>query len=53
MEPLRNSVNYGSIFSVARYFNKYVGVQLEADEHIPNQNQYYPDCPSCGSTWGE
>jgi outer membrane protein OmpA-like peptidoglycan-associated protein len=45
------SINYGSILSVARYFNKYVGVQLEADEHIPNQDQYYPGCPSCGSTW--
>ena len=50
-----NSANYdasiGRIVSVARYFNKYVGVQLEADEHIPNQNQYYRNCPSCGSTW--
>jgi len=46
-----NSVNYGSIFSVARYFNKYAGLQLEVDEHIPNQNVYYPECPSCGSTW--
>jgi hypothetical protein len=47
------SITYGSIFSVARYFNKYVGVQIEADEHIPNQNQYYPGCPSCGSTWAD
>jgi len=47
-----NSVNYGSIVSLARYFNKYVGLQLEADEHIPNENQWYPLCPSCGSTWG-
>jgi hypothetical protein len=45
------SINYGSILSVARYFNKYAGVQLEADEHILNQNAYYPNCPSCGSTW--
>jgi hypothetical protein len=45
------SVDYGSIISVARYFNKYTGVQLEADEHIPNENSYYPACPSCGSTW--
>jgi hypothetical protein len=45
------SINYGSIISVARYFNKYAGVQLEADEHIPNENIYYPKCPSCGSTW--
>ncbi len=34
-----NSINYGSIASVARYFNKYVGVQLEADEHIHQQGQ--------------
>jgi outer membrane protein OmpA-like peptidoglycan-associated protein len=45
------SINYGAILSLARYFNKYVGVQLETDEHIPNQNAYYPQCPSCGSTW--
>jgi hypothetical protein len=45
------SINYGSILSVARYFNKYAGIQLEADEHIPNQNAFYPHCPSCGSTW--
>src|ERR1035438_7379920 len=31
------AIDYGSILSVARYFNKYVGVQLEADEHILNQ----------------
>jgi hypothetical protein len=45
------SINYGSILSVARYFNKYAGLQLEVDEHIPNENIYYPKCPSCGSTW--
>jgi hypothetical protein len=45
------SVNYGAILSVARYFNKYAGLQLEADEHINNENQYYPTCPNCGSTW--
>ena len=47
------SINYGSILSVARYFNKYAGVQLEADEHILNQTPYmYPSCPSgCGSTY--
>jgi hypothetical protein len=51
-DPLTaKSINYGSILSVARYFNKYTGVQLEADEHIPNENIYYPACPSCGSTW--
>ena len=45
------SVNYGSILSVARYFNNYVGVQLEADEHILNQSGIIGNCPSCGSTW--
>jgi hypothetical protein len=45
------SVDYGAILSVARYFNKYTGVQIEADEHILNQDKYYPSCPSCGSTW--
>jgi len=39
------SIDYGSIFSVARYFNKYVGVQLEADEHIVNEEPY----PNTGS----
>jgi hypothetical protein len=45
------AINFGSIVSISRYFNKYVGVQLEGQEHIPNQNAYYPHCPSCGSTW--
>ena len=45
------AINYGSILSVSRYFNKYVGVQIEGQEHIPNQNNAYPNCPSCGSTW--
>ena len=31
-----NAINYGSIVSLARYFNKYVGAQAEVDEHIPN-----------------
>jgi hypothetical protein len=43
--------NFGAILSVARYFNKYAGAQIELQEHIPNENQYYPSCPSCGSTW--
>lgn len=48
------SINYGSILSVARYFNKYAGVQLEADEHIPNQSaNSYPPCGDCGSTWAD
>ena len=37
------SINYGSIISVARYFNKYTGVQLEADEHINNEGAGYPN----------
>jgi hypothetical protein len=45
------SINYGAILSVARYFNKYTGVELEAAEHIPNQNAYCPGGPNCGSTW--
>jgi hypothetical protein len=48
------SINYGAILSVARYFNNHVGVQLEADEHIPNQSAYsYPPCANCGSTWAD
>ena len=46
-----NAINYGSIVSLARYFNKYVGAQAEVDEHIPNESLVYPNCPSCGSTW--
>jgi hypothetical protein len=45
------SIDYGAILSVARYFNKYVGVQVEGDEHLPNQGAGFPQCPSCGSTW--
>lgn len=29
-----NSIDYGSIFSVTRFFNNHVGIRLEADEHI-------------------
>jgi outer membrane protein OmpA-like peptidoglycan-associated protein len=29
-----NSVNYGAIASVTGYFNRYVGMQFEGDEHI-------------------
>jgi len=45
------SIDYGAIFSVARYFNKYVGVQIEGDEHILNEAPSNRSCPSCGSTW--
>jgi hypothetical protein len=44
------AIDYGAILSVARYFNKYVGVQLEADEHILNETPY-PSAQSSGSTW--
>ena len=47
------AINFGSIVSISRYFNKYVGVQLEGQEHIPNQNIWYPQCPSCGRTWAD
>jgi hypothetical protein len=47
------SVDFGAIASVARYFNKYVGVQLEVDEHIPKQNAQFPQCPSCGPFWSD
>jgi len=29
-----NSVDYGAIMSISRYFNKNVGVQVEGDEHL-------------------
>ena len=38
------SVDWGSILSVARYFNKYVGVEAIGDEHIVNETP----C-NCGS----
>ena len=31
-------INYGAIFSAARYFNRNLGVQIEADEHIQSQD---------------
>jgi hypothetical protein len=40
------AINYGSIYSFARYFNKYTGAQIEMDEHIVNE---YPTGQS-GST---
>ncbi|MDE3062384.1 MAG: OmpA family protein [Acidobacteriota bacterium] len=39
------SVDWGSILSVARYFNKYVGVEAIGDEHIVNEG------PGSGSTY--
>jgi len=47
------SDNYGSDYSVARYFTKYVGAQVEATDHLTNENQYYPGCSSCGRTWSD
>ena len=41
------AINYGSIYSAARYFDKYVGAQLEVDEHIVNE---YPSGIVSGST---
>jgi len=32
------SIDWGGIISVARYFNNYVGVQLEGDEHIESED---------------
>jgi hypothetical protein len=31
-------INYGAIFSAARYFNRHLGVQIEADEHIQSED---------------
>ena len=29
-----NSIDYGAILSITRYFNNYVGIRIEGDEHI-------------------
>lgn len=39
------SVDWGAILSVARYFNKYVGIEAIGDEHIVNEG------PGSGSTY--
>jgi outer membrane protein OmpA-like peptidoglycan-associated protein len=44
------AINFGSIYSFSYYFNKYVGAQLEADEHIPDESA--APCSNCGKTWG-
>jgi hypothetical protein len=31
-------INYGAIFSAARFFNKNLGVQIEGDEHIESED---------------
>jgi hypothetical protein len=36
-----NAINYGAIGSLARYFNKYVGVQAEVDEHYLSPENGY------------
>jgi hypothetical protein len=35
-----NSIDYGAIFSVTRYFNRHIGVRVELDEHdlLPETN---------------
>ncbi len=33
-----NSIDWGGITSIARYFNKYVGVQIEGDSHIESED---------------
>src|SRR5580704_4523760 len=35
-----NSIDWGGILSVARYFNNYVGVQIEGDEHTESQDGF-------------
>ena len=43
-------INYGAIFSAARYFNRNLGVQIEADEHI--QSEDWPlGLPGRGPHW--
>jgi len=44
--------NFGSVYSFSYYFNKYVGAQLEADEHLPNEPRKVPCIKGCGPTWG-
>jgi len=46
------AVNFGSIYSFSYYLNKYVGAQLEVDEHIPNEPRKVPCLKGCGPTWG-
>jgi len=43
-----DSIDWGSILSITRYFNKYVGVQGEGDEHLLNEYKAVPPPP--GST---
>jgi outer membrane protein OmpA-like peptidoglycan-associated protein len=33
-----NSIDWGGIVSVARYFNNYVGLQIEGDEHMESED---------------
>jgi len=44
-------VNFGSIYSFSYFFNKYVGAQVEGDEHIPDENGQ-STCSNCGRAWG-
>lgn len=34
------SIDYGAIFSISRYFNNYVGVQVEGDVHQDGEHFY-------------
>jgi hypothetical protein len=43
-----NSIDWGGIVSVARYFNNYVGVQVEGDEHTESEDS--PGHPNTSST---
>jgi hypothetical protein len=29
-----NSIDYGAIFSITRYFNNHIGIRIEGDEHV-------------------
>jgi hypothetical protein len=42
------SVDYGAIMSIARYFNKYVGLQAEGDIH--SESESYPEGSNTSST---
>jgi hypothetical protein len=42
------SIDYGAIMSISRYFNKYVGLQIEGDEH--SESQAYPPGSDNSST---
>src|SRR5579863_986975 len=46
------AVDYGVIFSISRYFNNYVGVQLEGDIHSDSEKWYSGTGPNPNtSSW--